>query len=414
MGTSHRRRRGAYAAAVALTAVGFLAPPPASAELIILDDPAPLEQFASCPDASQFPADLPPLLCLRVKAYDGHIKIGSVVADVGPIDISVGVGFRLSPDGVETAIVSGGGGGGPAPVRIPGGVLGIPELDSLLDKTLGLLSVSATPEIGTIGINGDESNFVFFLTGLNEGPASIRLPLSINVNNMLLGDQCEIPPFDINLTTGTTTPPAGVEPLTGGPGEYRQEGYLPSETLIDFRTGMTFVDNAFAVPEATNCGLLVGPLLDGAGLDELNVFDTVVDGQAGIPSPAGANYATFKVDTALIGYSLLSRAQRSPESISFGNATVGTTTAVETITVTSTGNRPLRPIRTDLLPGLGGPGQFQVVDDRCTGQVIPSGETCGVDVAFSPTAVGNRTATVNISTNANDSLTVELHGRGVA
>ncbi|HEY7946493.1 MAG TPA: hypothetical protein VID75_02390, partial [Acidimicrobiales bacterium] len=47
-------------------------------------------------------------------------------------------------------------------------------------------------------------------------------------------------------------------------------------TLVD--TGLTLVDNAFAVPGAQNCGL--------GGL-----ADTVLDADKGLPSPAGTNAA---------------------------------------------------------------------------------------------------------------------------
>ena len=53
------------------------------------------------------------------------------------------------------------------------------------------------------------------------GP-SVKLPLRVKLENPVLGEECYVgsdtEPIVLQLTTGTTKPPAGIEPITGKPG----------------------------------------------------------------------------------------------------------------------------------------------------------------------------------------------------
>jgi hypothetical protein len=84
----------------------------------------------------------------------------------------------------------------------------------------------------------------------------------------------------LNLTDGTTHPPRPNKPITGALGTVRG---LPNGVINI--TGQTLVDNAFAVPGASNCGLL-------------GLLDPGIDLAQRLPSPAGKNAAILSGTTS--------------------------------------------------------------------------------------------------------------------
>ena len=82
------------------------------------------------------------------------------------------------------------------------------------------------------------------------GPG-LTLPLDVLVSTPsgILGSDCTLgdatTPMTLNLTTGTTDPPGPNTPITGAIGTFTSTN---DGILTD--TGMTLVDNAFAVPGA--------------------------------------------------------------------------------------------------------------------------------------------------------------------
>ncbi|PYU88930.1 MAG: hypothetical protein DMG25_19485 [Acidobacteria bacterium] len=99
----------------------------------------------------------------------------------------------------------------------------------------------------------------------------------------------------------------------------------------------------------------------------------------------------------------------SPASLSFGNQTVGTTSAARFSTLTNTGNAALT-INTLQISGdfaFAGTG-------NCSGSVA-AGASCSISVNFTPTTTGTRTGTVTITDNASNSpQTIPLTGSGVS
>ena len=78
----------------------------------------------------------------------------------------------------------------------------------------------------------------------------------------------------LNLTTGTTSPPAPNKPISGNPGKINiEEGLLTDE-------GNSLVNNSFAAPAAEGCGGIFSFLID-----------PLVNGKLGLPSAAGNNTA---------------------------------------------------------------------------------------------------------------------------
>jgi hypothetical protein len=168
------------------------------------------------------------------------------------------------------------------PQTVPGGLLKIlaPKflpgfLQELFNEFInkGITGVTATTEL----VGKPVLNPVNTLLGTG---TALTLPVRVHLENLFLGSGCYVgsasSPVTVNLTTGTTSPPAPNKPISGSPGELEvKDG---GELLILHKNSL--VDNSFAAPEAQGCGGLFSFLIDPA-----------VDAELGLPSPAGHNTA---------------------------------------------------------------------------------------------------------------------------
>jgi probable HAF family extracellular repeat protein len=109
-------------------------------------------------------------------------------------------------------------------------------------------------------------------------------------------------------------------------------------------------------------------------------------------------------------------ASRTPGNIDFGSQQASTTSAPRTITVTAVSdgsetfcNPMLKPPcetsddPTSISnPTIGGTNSaaFSVSSQSCTGKYLWQGQTCSIDVTFSPAAVGSYSATLTINSNS--------------
>lgn len=172
------------------------------------------------------------------------------------------------------------------PLYVPGGLFNIvapewlnKEAKEKFEKAIneGITGVTATTELAqpASSIKLNTTNLIF-----EEGVA-LQLPVKVKLDNVFLGSGCfvgsESSPIILNLTTGTTSPPAPNKPIKGSAGslEILEEGSLVR--LI----GGSLVDNAWAAPGAHGCG---GPLVEG-------VVDAAVNAELGLPAAAGHNTA---------------------------------------------------------------------------------------------------------------------------
>ncbi len=100
----------------------------------------------------------------------------------------------------------------------------------------------------------------------------------------------------------------------------------------------------------------------------------------------------------------------NPASLTFGTQNTGTTSAAQSVTITNTGNQPVS-ISSIALTGTN-PGDFAISANNCPTS-LGVGAACSLSAAFSPTAVGTRSAAVTIADNASGSpQTVSLTGTG--
>lgn len=113
----------------------------------------------------------------------------------------------------------------------------------------------------------------------------------------------------------------------------------------------------------------------------------------------------------------VSAATPSPTSVPFGSQGVGTTSSAQSVEITSTGTA-------NLVFGAGATslsgtdsGMFTIDSDGCSNQTLSPTPTvpysCTIDVTFSPTSAGSKTATLEIASNDPSSPTqIALTGTG--
>jgi len=83
--------------------------------------------------------------------------------------------------------------------------------------------------------------------------------------------------------------------------------------------------------------------------------------------------------------------------------TVGTESAEALFTVTSTGNQALEFDGAGVNLAGADNTDFAITSDTCSGELVASGQTCEVGVAFAPGTVGTKNANVTFTNNAPDS-----------
>jgi sugar lactone lactonase YvrE len=102
----------------------------------------------------------------------------------------------------------------------------------------------------------------------------------------------------------------------------------------------------------------------------------------------------------------------SPAHLEFGNINLGST-STQTITLSSAGNADL-VMGTITLSGTS-QGEFSKQIDTCSGKTISPLQTCTLDILFSSTSLGTKSASLSIPSNASDMriLNLPLSGTGV-
>ncbi|MFD0685212.1 hypothetical protein [Actinomadura fibrosa] len=246
----------ASAAPAAPAAPAVPAAPAAPAALARAEPLPPGLTFEDCP---ALPANADPSFwnCNVAVIAGGRLQVGKIdQAITKPLRLTYAIGFDPETLEQQTLVVPLKG----DPIRVDGGVLGIPGSDFL-----PILQVSAKPELAA----DPEFNI--------DPQTLLRLKLKVAVQNQLTGDTCAIgtkdDPVTLNLSIGTTNPPPPNKPITGSP---------PVDVSADPPTyKMTLVDNAFAAPKSTGCG--------PGGL-----FNGLVDWRSGLPAKAGTNTAIFE------------------------------------------------------------------------------------------------------------------------
>jgi hypothetical protein len=136
------------------------------------------------------------------------------------------------------------------------------------------------------------------------------------------------------------------------------------------------------------------------------------------PTSAGAKSANLTIpsnvptlNVPLSGTGVVASISVSPESYNFGNVQVGSSSTAQTFTISSTGTADLI-IGTITLTGTNA-SEFSTLNDNCSGQTLAPSGSCTVQVVFSPTSAGVKSANLTIPSNA-PTLNVPLSGASVS
>jgi hypothetical protein len=238
--------------------------------------------FADCPTAN------PELSgCLVSRVEGGEITLGNSTVPIKNTQTLQG-GFTENEETGEQHFVGAADGNtlSKTPQPVPGGLAGLIKCNEITNLVLrlscelvfqnGLTGVNATTELAgpasSIGLNENHL--------LGESGTALSLPIKVKLENPFLGSGCYIgsnaSPLTLNLTTGTTAPPAPNKPIKGTLGSVTTR----TEGRILVISGTHLVDNAFAAPGVNGCGGLLSAVLD-----------PLIDAKLGLPAAAGKNTA---------------------------------------------------------------------------------------------------------------------------
>jgi hypothetical protein len=229
----------------------------------------PYEQFAGCPSVKEVSTSL---VCLRTVIKGGYFQMGNKnVPITNPITITGGVDENFG-----NFVFNSEGGMSKSPQKVPGGVVGVTGLTWLLE------------------LLGSEALTLYAITepagvpNLNPFEEPIELPIKVHLVNAVLGNNCYVgsfaSPINLNLITGTTSPPAPNKPISGK----APEPIFESSGLIKFLNG-AFVDNSFAAPGASGCVLTL------FGFIPISI-NGLVNSASGLPAAAGTNATSQTFD----------------------------------------------------------------------------------------------------------------------
>jgi len=213
--------------------------------------------FATFPNFSDCPTTAPNVrACVDIQNTSGNLNIKGFNV---PLHESLEIRGGLAPaeSGVTFVPPTGTTGFFSRPVPVPGGLLGIEWIPGT--SVLAITELAGPPSA----------------VRLDLGTFGIAVPVRVRLINTLLGMNCHIGternPVMLNLITGTTNPPPPNRPISGQPGRFE---IVPPFAFVN---GNRNVENSFAVPAATECGL-------GLGL-----INALVDLKLQLPSAGGNN-----------------------------------------------------------------------------------------------------------------------------
>ncbi|MET0557267.1 MAG: hypothetical protein ABW065_01155 [Solirubrobacterales bacterium] len=260
-----------------LTVVGLLTAFAALSPVANAAKPDPgYEQFAGCPNP--FKENSKSKTCVRSDIVGGHFNMGNKEVPIEkPITLTGGVENIFAPSPV---LFNSEGGLTKAKQKVPGGVIGLTGLTWLLEF-LGseALTLYATAELAG--------------TPVIAGTAFAALPLKVHLENAVLGSKCYIgsttEPIKLNLTTGTTSPPAPNKPITGK----EPKLVFEPEREIQEALGGIYVDNSFAAPGANGCVLTL------FGFIPISI-NGLVNSASGLPAAAGTNEAVQNFNAQIV------------------------------------------------------------------------------------------------------------------
>lgn len=255
--TSKMTARLSAAAVIALAAMAMLVP----AAQATTPNPG-YERFAGCPSTEENPEVF---ICNHAIIKSGHFQMGNKDVPIeNPMTLTWGTDYEQ-----DKFFVNSKGGLSHVKQKVPGGIIGLTGLTWLVEF-FGSEALTLYAETEAAGLP-DLSN-----------PESIKLPIRVHLIHPVLGSKCYVgsftSPINLNMITGTTSPPPPNEPISGHTGEF----FFNPETFVFGFKNIKSVDNSFAAPGANGCVLTL------FGFIPISI-NGLVNTQSGLPSPAGTN-----------------------------------------------------------------------------------------------------------------------------
>jgi Collagen triple helix repeat (20 copies)/Galactose oxidase, central domain/Kelch motif len=104
--------------------------------------------------------------------------------------------------------------------------------------------------------------------------------------------------------------------------------------------------------------------------------------------------------------------QASAPAAEFGEQALGEPSGDQTVTVSNVGAQEL--VISGVSLGGADPGDFAIAADACAGRTLAFQQSCTITVRFTPSALGERSASIELSDNEPAPATISLSGTGVA
>ena len=273
------RRRRAVPVALLAAALAALGPAGAAQAKLVGE----FTKFQYCPRTNPEVKK-----CLWSNTEGGEVVLGSKTVTIES-DVLLQGGYGKADKETKVSEFYGATGGKPtlAPVsqNVPGGLLGVvPEAKQnwLVKRLIKFFFENSLTGLGsTLELAGSASDIEISESHLSrkEGVA-LHLPVKVHLENPFLGSKCYVgsnsSPVEWELTSGTTEPPEGTEPITGSAGKTE---FLEGGLMLALN-GNSLVDNTWPAPKATGCGGILAFLVN-----------PIVNSSAGLPSAAGKNTA---------------------------------------------------------------------------------------------------------------------------
>jgi hypothetical protein len=177
--------------------------------------------------------------------------------------------------------------------------------------------------------------------------------------------------------------------------------YVATDDGVYYTTEISACANA-----PSNCWSPFGSGLPAAPVVALSA----ASGSASDPVLVAGTYGRGIWQTALwTAESGLGAATANPDSLTFSSQISGTTSSPQTVTLINTGSIP---VAFGAISKSGDGDDFAATG--CTGQSVPPGSTCNLQVSFAPQATGPRSAVMMIAANVyGGQLALDLNGDGL-
>ena len=252
--------------------------------------------------------------------------------------------------------------------------------------------------------DGTSPNNFYEITRADDGTVIGRTDLFSVMGKMqgpLESDRAavEFPAIPIGSTSGTETvrfTNTGIAPITV------DQITLGGADQADFTVGTeSCTGSTLAVDAHCDVSVSFSPTATGNRTGVLGVAHSGLNNPASVAlSGIGGAVGT----SAAISF--------SPRSITFAQLHTGSTSPLQTVTVSNAGGTLPLTIVDPVTIGGTGAASFSVVDNRCVDPVDP-GATCQIDIAFTPQSAGPKSGTLVLTDNAPGTThTVALTGIG--